>query len=970
MSSAPQIVQNRQKRRIKASRNPAGRIGLAIAFLFTLFLAILLITIPVSYANLLRDLPSLATIPQLLEPPNGLLLHPTLIFDRTGTTILQTVQNPAVEERGYLPISPETNPESDEFIAREIMDATIAIIDPTFWENPGISLESLTNDQSTTVAQRLVSDLLLPNEKPGLQRSFREQILSWQLINEFGHDKVLEWYLNSAYYGNLAYGIDAASQIYFDKPASEINLAEAALLTAVAEAPTLNPIDAPEEAIKRQKIVLEAMVAQGFVSPEEAIETAAIQLEFRDPVIPETNPAQAYLNLVWEQLAPYYNLEQIERGGFEIITSLDHELQMQVNCTREVLLSRLENQPNQQGSPPEECPTARLLPTLAIDQTSLPADLTAAVVVLDPTSGQILALVGDPTKGIDPAHLPGRAPGSMLTPMLYLTAFTRGFSPANLLWDVPIEIPEVILPEVSEHQGPVRLRLALANDYLIPAIQMMSQIGADNVWRTTQELGLTSFARFAGESTPSNCRGCSLLFSGGEVTLLELTHAYIPFANQGLMVGQPIGEGETNTLPPLQPITVLEVSDIRGTSWLDEPITERRPVITQQLAYLITHILGDEVARWPSFGHPNALEIGRPVAAKVGGTSNHLDTWTIGYTPQIMVGIWVGNADSTSDSEAVVPSNISATLWNAILQYATQDFPPISWDVPPGISNVDVCDPSGQLPTRNCPIVVSEVFLTGNEPTQFDTLYQAYQVNRETGLLATVFTPPELIEERIYMQIPPIADQWAQDNQIPLPPESYDVIAMPPINDEAKISNPVMFSNVSGEIDIIGTASGNDFISYRLQAGQGLNPREWFQITSDSTNPVRDGLLTKWDTNELNGLFALQMIVLRENRKVDTTTIQVTVDNQAPDVFITYPEENQILNFEFAKDITFRVEATDNIGLDSVVFYINDEALIRQSQPPFALPWRVRSGEHILRVEAIDLAGNTRETSVNFSVIE
>jgi hypothetical protein len=179
-----------------------------------------------------------------------------------------------------------------------------------------------------------------------------------------------------------------------------------------------------------------------------------------------------------------------------------------------------------------------------------------------------------------------------------------------------------------------------------------------------------------------------------------------------------------------------------------------------------------------------------------------------------------------------------------------------------------------------------------------------------------------------------------------------------------------MFTSVSGEIQIIGTASGDDFISYRLQAGQGLNPPAWIQISADSTNPVENGLLASWNTGELNGLFALQMIVLRENRKVDTTTIQVTADNLSPEVSISYPEDGQIFEFEFGKDITLRAEASDNIGLKSVIFYIGDQELVRQSQPPFAIPWRAALGEHTLRIEVVDLAGNISEASINFSVLE
>lgn len=969
MPSVPHIIEMRQRRRVVAYRNPSKRLGLGCAFLFTLLLASILIAAPVAYAGIIQDLPSLATLPLLLEPPNGLLLHPTRIFDRTGEHVLQTVQNPAVEERRYLPISTGSNSASEEFIAPALVDATVTIVDPSFWEHPGFSLEGIFSLQSTTLAQHLVTDLLLRDEEPGLEKSIRERLLAWQLTNQFGHEKVLEWYLNSLYYGNLAYGADAAAQVYFGKPASALTLAEAALLTAVGEAPTLNPIDAPEEAIKRQKIVLEAMVGQGYITSEEAIDAAAIQLEFREPVFTEESSTQSFVNLVWEQLAPFYDLEQIERGGYNIITSLDYDLQSQADCTRDTLITRLKN-PNSAQPGAEDCPAARFLPTLAINTQELPSDLSATLVVLDPPTGQVLALVGDSSRGLDPAHLPGHPPGSMLTPFLYLTAFTRGFSPASLLWDVPIQTSDIAIPESDEYHGPVRLRTALANNYLNPAIQTMIQIGADNVWQTTQKMGLTSFARFAGDTSPSTCRGCALLIDGGELTLMEITHAYSTFTNQGLMVGQTFSTGDENSLPPLQPITVLNITDIHGQEWLSEPDIERRPVITQQLAYLITNILSDEAARWPSQGHPNPLEIGRPVAAKVGGTADQTDTWTIGYTPQTLVGVWAGNGNPDSADEGQVPSKVSAALWHAITQYATQEIPASSWEIPPGISSVDVCDPSGQLPTRHCPTVVSEIFLNGNEPTQFDSLYQSFQINRETKLLATVFTPPELIDEQVYMLIPAAASEWAATAGVPLPPESYDVIAMPPVKETTQIGEPLMFSNVSGEIEILGTASGDDFISYRLQAGQGLNPPAWIQISDDITTPVVNGLLATWDTREFNGLFAIQMIVLRDNRQVDTTTIQVTVDNLPPEISIPYPENGQIFQYEFGQYITLQAKASDNIGLEAVVFYIDNREVIRQSQTPFAVPWRMTSGDHTLRVEAIDLAGNTTEASIDFIVEE
>jgi hypothetical protein len=236
--------------------------------------------------------------------------------------------------------------------------------------------------------------------------------------------------------------------------------------------------------------------------------------------------------------------------------------------------------------------------------------------------------------------------------------------------------------------------------------------------------------------------------------------------------------------------------------------------------------------------------------------------------------------------------------------------------------------------------------------------------------LATVFTPPELVEERVFMVVPPIASEWAKSTGIPTPPESYDVIAMPSIKESAQIKEPQMFKNVRGEIEILGTAGGSDFISYRVQAGQGLNPQQWIQISDDITNPVENGILTTWDTKGLNGLFAVQLIVLRENRRVDTNTIQITVDNQAPEVSILYPEDREIFAYKFNEFMTLQAEASDNIGIRNIIFYVDDRELIQQTQSPYAVPWRITPGEHLFRIEAIDLAGNTSEASIVFSITE
>ncbi len=960
MPTVPQILHTRQRRREKTQNTPVSRAGLGCAALFSLCAAIAFIGLTLFYTTLTRDLPPLETIPLLLEPPNGLLLHPTRFYDRSGEYVILSLQNPAVTERRYIPV--------DE-LSPDLVTATIATSDPTVWSNPGFSMQGLRQTTPNTLAQRLVAELLLGDETPGLRRALRERLLAAQITSHYGRPKVMEWYLNSTYYGNMAYGADAAAQVYFGKSAAELNLAEAAVLAPVAESPASNPLDAPQTALKRQHIVIDIRLGQGLITLDEAIEAREAEVVFREAVPSASNPAPAFTDLVWEQLTPHISLERLERGGFEIVTTLDYDLQLQALCAADAHLARLKGEPAPDTFDGAPCEAALLLPTLAFDGDLCFDDLAANVVVLDPSTGQILALVGDPAPGLDPAHLPGHPPGSLLTPFVYLTAFTRGFGPASLVWDIPTELPEATTAAANplgQFQGPVRLRDALANDYLIPAIQTINQIGAENVWRTAQQLGLVSLESPAGLAS-AGYPGCQLL-AGGEITLLEAVQAFGVFANQGLLLGRSADSSTDNGLQALRPITALSVSDLDGQVWVAEQAARTRPVISAQLAYLMTHVLSDEAARWPSLGHPNPLEVGRPAGAKMGQTSDERDIWTLGYTPQLVVGVWMGSPVADSPEAGMLPPKAAAALWHAILQYAARDLPSATWDLPPGITTLDVCDPSGMLPTEHCPATVSEVFLSGQEPTQPDTLYQAYQINRETGRLATVFTPPGLIDEYVYLNVPPGASEWAAGAGFSTPPETYDVIYTPPVLPDAQITSPQMFAHLNGEVSIRGRAAGEGFESYRLQVGQGLNPAGWIVVGEDITSPVDNGILGTWDTTLLNGLYAIQLVVVRDDQRADTATIQVTVDNQPPDLSIPYPGAGQSFAYGLDKSITFQAQASDNLGLAAVEFYLGDRLITTQTQPPFAIPWRTSPGEYLLRVKAIDLAGNEIETSVSFVV--
>ncbi len=425
-----------------------------------------------------------------------------------------------------------------------------------------------------------------------------------------------------------------------------------------------------------------------------------------------------------------------------------------------------------------------------------------------------------------------------MEPFIYLTAFTRGMSPASLVWDIP-STSNSQNPDGQFH-GPMRARIALVNDYLVPAIAIANQMGSDAIHRTKSSFEL----------------------NGNTFSLLDMASAYGIFAAQGVRYGQP------------GLITVLRVEGQDHSVWLDQSNPQAQPVTTPQLAYLINNVLSDESARWPSLGHPNSSEIGQTAAMKYGQTNDGHDLWAIGYTPTRLVAVWT--ATHASDAPRLSPQ-LSIGLWSALMQTASQSLPSQGWSIPAGITTMEVCDPSGLLPTKDCPSIVSEVFLNGNEPVQLDNLYQSFAINRETGYLATVFTPPQLVDNKVFMMIPPEAQAWAKSANVAIAPTAYDAIQPSQINPDVNITTPDLFAEVNGQVQIKGTAAGTDFDRYRVLVGQGIDPQDWIQIGSDSTTPVNNDILATWDTTGLSGLYAVQLQVVRTDQRVDTATIQVTI---------------------------------------------------------------------------------------------
>jgi membrane peptidoglycan carboxypeptidase len=847
MTSPVTIVRLRRSRRDLARRSAQGhtlRAGFVFGFVISAVAALFALTLTLLYSDLVRDLPSSASLTILLDPPNGLLLQPTRLYDRTGEHNL-SVLAPEDKPRSYLPLDPQ----SATHLPQSLADATIALLQPDFWNSPGYAIEGWRDPEShPTIAQKLASDLLLWEEAPSTRRAIRERILAAQITARFGRTQVLEWYLNSVDYGYYAYGAEAAARLYFGKSAADLDLSESALLAAVGEAPALNPVDAPQAAEARRDDTLKVMQTLGMLQG----------IPYPISPIPQTKTGAsipAYVNLVVDQLSERFPRARLERGGLMIITSLDYDLQLQVSCTLQTQLSRLAgNTAEIPSADDSSCEAAHLLPAIPAG-LSLP-EASASALVLDPRTGQVLAVVGE----AGASHLSAHPAGTLLTPFIYLTGFTRGLNPASLTWDIPGSFSNLD----GAYHGPVRLRIALANDYLPPAAQVLAQMGAENLQRTLQSFGLS----LAADANP--------LTDDVPLAMLDLAGAYGIFANQGTAAGQPLTGGRPH------PAAVLKVFGVDHSVWADWNVTQTQAVVSPQLAYLMNHVLSDETARWPSLGHPNPLEIGRPSGAKVGQPLRQAQgeafdgqsAWVAGYTPQRVVMVWMGSVE-----RGATISRLSAGLWHALMQYIVRELPVESWNAPQGIANLDVCDPSGLLPSDACPNVVREIFINGNEPTQADTLYQSFEVDRETGYLATVFTPPELIEAQVYMVVPPEAKAWAAKSGLPMPPTMYDSVQTPPELPNVHITAPAMFANLSGKVEIIGAASGADFSYYRLEYGQGLNPQTWVQIGENISAPVKMGLLETWDTSGLSGLYALRLLVVRADGRVERAVILVSVVN-------------------------------------------------------------------------------------------
>ncbi len=862
-----ELIHQRRARRERMRRSGPQRALAAGALLLgalSVLAAIGLLFAPQAYAYLTRDLPALETLPQLFDPQSGALLQPTIFHDANGAELLR-LEHPSLPRR-FIDIQ----------AAPVLASALVASRQPDYWTRPLFNRAAF--DSPLGIAEELIQEFLYPLEESGWLQTLQVRLLAAQLVERYGRAEVLSWYANSRVFGYYAVGVEAASQLYFGKAASQLTLAEASLLAPVIQAPALNPIDAPQLAIQRQQALLLEMLDLGLIN-EGAVTDALVQpLGVQPAPTPLSSLDPEFTELALAQLQEVVGFERALRGGLTVETSFDTELQAQLDAL-------LAAQPGPQA------------------------------LVLDPASGQVLALRGQITAANHPAD-------GLLSPFAYLTAFARNQFPASLAWGTGSNDPE------QAAKGPVSLRESLANQYGSVFDQILAQVGSDEVVSAASQAGFAGWAD-----------------SSGQASLLDAAQAYATLANLGAWRGFADAEGQP------QPSLLVSIIGPDGEVLLDASQASSVQVFSPELAFLVTDVLADASVHADANQQTFLRQVGRPAALHV--DLSDLGNLAIAYSPQRVVLVSVPELD-----DPVVPLA-------AVFQAAHLGLPIQAWQTPSGLASAVVCVPGGGLPGPDCPQTRREIFLTANAPTSVDTLYHRVAINRLSGNLATVFTAPEFVEERLFVNVPDDIPVSALPEGIAAAPEVYDSFVVPAGSERAALLEPAAFDLVAGEIELHGNANGADFADYQLAVGRGLRPIEWVELEPASATPVRDGQLGSWDTRDFaDGLYAIRLQVRDANGGIETIYSLVTVDNQAPELELL----SDLDDLHAGREFSIRLLADDAYGIAGLDVYINGVLLGRVEQAPYVLSAELAAGAHTLRVIASDQAGNVTDLQLDFEV--
>jgi penicillin-binding protein 1C len=841
------------------------------------------------YYAIARDLPTIEDLKQRASQ-----FETTRILDREGN-VLYEILDPSAGRRTYVTL---------DKISPYLVAATLATEDKEFYNHPGydifaIARAFLQNRQSdevvsgaSTITQQLARNLLFTAEERNNQsyeRKLREAVLAAEITRRYSKDEILEIYMNENYYGNLAYGVEAAAETYFGKHASELDLAQSAFVAGLPQAPAIYDVYTNREiTIKRMEDVLVLMyklsLEEDCIYVSNSSERVCVDAvaatdasnslktyEFPSPDVPMHYPH--WVNYIRSLLESQFDPQTIYRSGFSVYTTLDPALQ---DLAEKLVKEQVE----------------KLAEKKATD---------GALIAIKPSTGEILAMVGsanynnEAISGQVNMAISPRQPGSAIKPVTYLAAFEKGWTASTLIWDVPSKFPASGLHDDtslgyepvnydSKFHGPVTVRTALANSYNVPAVKTLYAVGIYDDPSTAVEDGMIAAAKKLGITTFTRSDyGLSLTLGGGDVTLMELTGAYATLANSG------------NRIPP---VAITRIVDFNGGEVYAYSQPAANQVIRPEHAYILSSILSDNEARTPAFGANSVLKLSFNAAVKTGTTNDYRDNWTMGYTPDLAVGVWVGNADYTAMQDISGVAG-AAPIWSEFMETAVPAISgghPSSFVRPAGIVDKVICAASGAEPSEWCPSQRSEIFAYDQLPLpKEEDLWQKVKIDTWTGLKASAACGDFTAEKFVINVTDTWAIKWIKQDQsgkdwasgmgfkkpFTFTPERECAADDP--RPELSISSPSKGATItSSPLEIIGQVSATDkFANFRLEYGKGDDPGNW--DTLDKRNkPVKTAKeIFEWDISKLSaGIYTLRITIYSSE---DTyAELKVPINIQVP----------------------------------------------------------------------------------------
>lgn len=842
----------------------------------------------------------------------------TLIYDADGGEALARFNDPNTGSRRAVAL---------DKISPWLIHATVATENETFYTDPGFSVLAIvratiqnlqaggTVSGASTITQQLARALVLDTEfayQRTTERKIVEVIVASEIKRKYTKNEILEIYLNEIFYGNLAYGVEAAAQTYFGKAASDLNPAEAAFLAGLPQSPaTYDPVVNHEAAVRRMNDVLRLMseadgtgciaiqhadttkwavpdggslciIAQetgsgdvvyyyqspGMAQPEElTLDIAIVQTtNFKRPEFRVTHPH--FVNYVWQQLEDTYGSQAIYSAGYRVYTTLDENIQSAAEQSVSRQLADLQ---------------AR-----GIDATN------ASVVVMRPADGAVLAMVGSAdyyNENIDGqvnVSLTAQQPGSAIKPFVYLTAFMpnsegKYWTPATVVWDIDSDFNGYRPTNFDLlFHGPQSVRQSLGNSFNIPAVKALNFAGIERFTDVAREVGLT----FPLGSPVERQAGLPTALGAVEIRLIDMVTAYGTLANNGRRV---------------EPYAIMYIQDSDGNEiYRASTSPEGEQKIPAQYAYLVTDILADPEARTYEFGRgwPMELQGGRPAAVKTGTTDDSRDIWTVGYTPQRVVGVWVGNTDNRPVYGAYGYTG-AAPIWNDVMEAAHSGLAIEQFQPPQGIVQMEVCADSGAQPSQACAgRTYTDVFASSALPPAADQdIFRRVEVDSYTLKLVND-SCRDMVETRTFVVFDDPAvynwinntaegNTWAQTRGIDVPvmppPTEYCDPNLP--RPKVILSYPVENATIKGLVPLRGAIMMADFNRYEVRYGESHDPQAFSQavIVDTTQRPEGESMLGEFDARALpDGPYTIQLVAIDNVGRSVTRVVHVVVDNPEP----------------------------------------------------------------------------------------